>query len=182
MIKFSRNIKYQSVRSPPNTQPMVMYMYIYGYFATGYYYIRTYRSKQFSVGLMLLSDGLVYFLKIEKNFCRIYHNYIVALIEIISSFQQIILSTILQNVTHWQIMHSSADHSGYSVTGSIYVVEYLNAEIKFNMGEGRGRAWGRVGGVHWGGDSLHNLPENIQVIGRYSRRVTNFSEWLTLEF
>ena len=37
-------------------------------------------SKQFSVGLMVLSDGLVYFLKIENFFCRIHQNYLVALI------------------------------------------------------------------------------------------------------
>ena len=67
MIKISRNnLKYQNVRSPPpppphtaqNTLPM---------FATGYYCIRTCHSKQFSVGLMVLSDGLVYFLKIDKK-------------------------------------------------------------------------------------------------------------------
>ena len=49
---------------PPNTLPMVLYIRI---FATGYYCIRTWHSKQFLVGLMVLSDGLVYFLKI-KNF------------------------------------------------------------------------------------------------------------------
>ena len=56
---------------PPNTLPMV-YMYVcmcmYGYFATGYYCVRTCHSKQFLVGLMVLSDGLVYFLKIEIFF------------------------------------------------------------------------------------------------------------------
>ena len=51
---------------PPNTLPMVVYN-VYRYFATGYYCIRTCHSKQFSVGLMVLSDGLVYFLKIEKK-------------------------------------------------------------------------------------------------------------------
>ena len=36
----------------------------YRYFATGYYCIyRTCHSKQFLVGLLMLSDGLVYFLK-----------------------------------------------------------------------------------------------------------------------
>ena len=64
---------------PPNTLPMVMYMYTYRYFATGYYCIRTCHSKQFSVGLMVLSDGLVYFLKMEKIFCLIHQNYLVAL-------------------------------------------------------------------------------------------------------
>ena len=40
---------------PPNTANG----YVYGYFATGYYCIRTCHSKQFSVGLMVLSDGVV---------------------------------------------------------------------------------------------------------------------------
>ena len=62
---------------PPNTLPMVMYMY--GYFATGYYCIRTCHSKQFSMGLMVLSDGLVYFLKIEIKNGKIHQNYLVAL-------------------------------------------------------------------------------------------------------
>ena len=34
----------------------------------GYYYITTYHSKQLPVGLMVLSDGMVHFLKIEKSF------------------------------------------------------------------------------------------------------------------
>ena len=56
---------------PPNTLPMAMYkMYMYRYFATGYYCIRTCHSKQFSVGLMVLSDDLVYFLKIEKKIVK----------------------------------------------------------------------------------------------------------------
>ena len=31
------------------------------------------------MGLMMLSDGMVHFLKIEKNFKQIYQNYLVAL-------------------------------------------------------------------------------------------------------
>ena len=59
MIKFSRNnLKYQIFGVPPNTLPMVMYTH--GYFATWYYCIRTFHLKQFSVGLMVLSDGLTF--------------------------------------------------------------------------------------------------------------------------
>ena len=39
----------------------------YGYFIIGYYYVTTCLSKQLPVGLMVLSDGMVHFLKIEKN-------------------------------------------------------------------------------------------------------------------
>ena len=64
MIKFSRNnLKYQNA----NGNFVHVYMYVYRYYATGYYCIRTCHSKLFLVGLMVLSDGLVYFLKIEKN-------------------------------------------------------------------------------------------------------------------
>ena len=35
--------------------------------------------KRLTVGLIVLSDGLVYFLKIEKENCRIHQNYLVAL-------------------------------------------------------------------------------------------------------
>ena len=66
MLKLSRNnqnIKIFGV--PPNTPPLVIYI---GIFVNGYYYITTCHSKQLPVGLMVLSDGMVYFLKIEKNF------------------------------------------------------------------------------------------------------------------
>ena len=50
---------------PPNTLPLVLK----GYFViVGYYYITTCHSKQLPVGLMVLADGMVHFLKIEKNF------------------------------------------------------------------------------------------------------------------
>ena len=67
MIKFSRyNLKYQNVRSPPeHTANGNAHTDI---FATGYYCIRICNSKQFSVGLKMLSDGLVYFLKIKIFF------------------------------------------------------------------------------------------------------------------
>ena len=35
-------------------------------FVIGYYYIITCHSKQLPVGLMVLSDGMVHFLKIKK--------------------------------------------------------------------------------------------------------------------
>ena len=50
---------------PPNTLPLVIYI---GYFVIGYYYITTCLSKQLPVGLMVLSDGMVHFLKIEIFF------------------------------------------------------------------------------------------------------------------
>ena len=79
MIKFLKNnLKYQNVRRPPehtangNVHTDILLLGIY-------YSIRTCHSKQFSVGLMVLSDGLVYFLKIEKKNCRIHQNCLVAL-------------------------------------------------------------------------------------------------------
>ena len=48
---------------PPNTLPLVIYIY----FVIGYYYITTCHSKQLPVGLMVLSDCMVHFLKIKKN-------------------------------------------------------------------------------------------------------------------
>ena len=52
MIKFSRNnLKYQNVRSPPEHTANGNV-----HFATWYYCIRTCHSKQFLVGLMVLSD------------------------------------------------------------------------------------------------------------------------------
>ena len=70
MIKVSRNnLKYQNVQSPPEHTANGN---VYGYFATGYYCIRTWHSKHFSVGLIVgpwfngaFCHGLVYFLKIE---------------------------------------------------------------------------------------------------------------------
>ena len=50
---------------PPNTLPLVLYTK--GYFVNGYYCITTCHSKQLPVGLMVLADGMVHFLKIEKN-------------------------------------------------------------------------------------------------------------------
>ena len=51
---------------PPNTLPLVIYIGIH--IVIGYYYITTCESKQLSVGLMVLSDGMVHFLKIKKIF------------------------------------------------------------------------------------------------------------------
>ena len=69
MIKFSRNsLKYQNVRSPPehtangNVHTDILLLGIIALLC---------HSKQFSVGLtclMVLSDGLVYFLKIDNFF------------------------------------------------------------------------------------------------------------------
>ena len=42
--------------------------------------LQTCLSKQLPVGLMVLSDGMAHFLKIEKKFNIIYQNYLVALI------------------------------------------------------------------------------------------------------
>ena len=53
---------------PPNTLPLVIYMYI-GIFC--YWVLNSNtkcHSKQLPVGLMVLSDGVVHFLKIEKTF------------------------------------------------------------------------------------------------------------------
>ena len=44
---------------PPNTLPLVIYILLLG--------IITCHSKQLPVGLMVHSDGMVHFLKIEKN-------------------------------------------------------------------------------------------------------------------
>ena len=67
MIKFSRNnLKYQNFRSPPkhtangNVHTDILLL--------GIISIRICNSKQISVGLMVLSDGLVYFVKIENFF------------------------------------------------------------------------------------------------------------------
>ena len=46
---------------PPNTLPLVIYIGIFCYWV---YYITTCHSKQLPVGLMVLSDGMVHFLKI----------------------------------------------------------------------------------------------------------------------
>ena len=48
---------------PPNTLPLVI-----GIFDIGYYYIKTCHSEQLPVGLLVLSDGMVHFLKIKKIF------------------------------------------------------------------------------------------------------------------
>ena len=75
MLKLSRNnqnIKMFGV--PPNILPLVIYIYFYrGYFVIGYYYITTCHSKQLPVGLMVLSDGMLHFLKIEKIFNSMLH-------------------------------------------------------------------------------------------------------------
>ena len=63
---------------PPNTLPMVMYIRIFCYWILSHE-LRTCHSKHFLVGLMVLSDGLVSFLKIENFFHRIHQNYLVAL-------------------------------------------------------------------------------------------------------
>ena len=65
MLKLSRNnhnIKMLGV--PPNTLPLVIYIGLFCYWV---YYI-TCHSKQLPMGLMVLSDGMVHFLKIKKNF------------------------------------------------------------------------------------------------------------------
>ena len=78
MIKFSRNnLKYQNVRSPPehtangNVHTDILLL---GIIALEHV------IKKKLVGLMVLSGGLVYFLKIEKKMCRIHQNYLVALL------------------------------------------------------------------------------------------------------
>ena len=53
---------------PPNAVPLVL-IYI-GIFVIGYYYIITCHSKRLPVGLIVLSDGMVHFLKIEKYFIK----------------------------------------------------------------------------------------------------------------
>ena len=45
--------------------PLVIYIGIFCYWV--YYSITTCHSKQLPVGLMVLSDGMVHFLKIEKK-------------------------------------------------------------------------------------------------------------------
>ena len=67
MLKLSRNnqnIKMFGV--PPNTLPLVIYIHRDILFI-GYYYITTCLSKQLPVEIMVLSDGMVHFLKIETN-------------------------------------------------------------------------------------------------------------------
>ena len=82
MLKLSRNnqnIKMFGV--PPNTLPLVIYIWIFLFI--GYYYITTCHSKQLPVGLMVLSDGMVHFLKIKKIFTNLYPNYLVVLISLL---------------------------------------------------------------------------------------------------
>ena len=76
MLKLSRNnqnIKMFGV--PPNTRGTQsvqtcskVFFYTYGYFVIGYHYNTTCHSKQLPVGLMVLSDGMVHFLKMKKKF------------------------------------------------------------------------------------------------------------------
>ena len=67
MIKFSRNNqKYQNVRSPPE-HSAIGNIHVHGDIL---YYFTTCHLKQLPVGLMVLSDGMVRFLKIEKNFIK----------------------------------------------------------------------------------------------------------------
>ena len=42
-------------------------------------YLKSSKTKQLPVGLMVLSDGMLHFLKIEIFFKQIYQNYLVAL-------------------------------------------------------------------------------------------------------
>ena len=78
MIKFARNnLKYQNVPSPPeHTANGNVHKYI---LLLGILHYRTCHSKQFSVGLMVLFNSLVYFRKIKKKISRIHQNYLVAL-------------------------------------------------------------------------------------------------------
>ena len=66
------------VRVPPNTLPLVIYIWIGNIhrdmLLLGIITFTTCHSKQLPVGLMVLSDGMVHLLKIEK----IYQNYLVA--------------------------------------------------------------------------------------------------------
>ena len=66
--------------SPPNTLSLVIYMYI-GIFCYWVVLQTTCHSKQLPVGLTVLSDGMVHFLKIENFLKQIYQNYLVALRE-----------------------------------------------------------------------------------------------------
>ena len=74
MLKLSRNnqnIKMLEILGVPPPPPEHSAIgNIQGYFVTGYYYITTCHSKQLPVGLEVfsVSDGMVHFLKIEKNF------------------------------------------------------------------------------------------------------------------
>ena len=52
---------------PPNTLPLVIYIGMFCYWVLLHYNKKLCHSKQLPVGLMVLSDGLVYFLKIEKK-------------------------------------------------------------------------------------------------------------------
>ena len=62
---------------PPNTLPLVINIHrdilLSGIIKLQHVF------KQLPVGLMMLSDGMVHFLKIEKNYLQIYQNYFVAL-------------------------------------------------------------------------------------------------------
>ena len=63
MLKLTRNNQnIEMFGVPPNTLPLVTYEY----FVIGYYYITTCHSKHLRVGLML-SDGMVHFLKMKKT-------------------------------------------------------------------------------------------------------------------
>ena len=51
---------------PPNTLPLVIYIGIFCYWVLLHYNMSF--KTLLPVGLMVLSDGMVHFLKIEKNF------------------------------------------------------------------------------------------------------------------
>ena len=64
MLTLSRT-KYQNARVPPKTLPLVI---IHGgILLLGIITLQHVMQKQLPVGLMVLSDGMVHFLKIEKN-------------------------------------------------------------------------------------------------------------------
>ena len=66
MLKLSRNNQYQNAPGP-SEHYAIGNMYVWGYFVIAYYYITKCHSKQLPVGLMVLSKGMVHFLKIKKN-------------------------------------------------------------------------------------------------------------------
>ena len=102
---------------PLNTLPIVTY----GYFATGYYCDRTCHSKQFSVVLIVLSDGLVYILRFKKKCCRIHQNYLVALMKPCRICNQFI-STVENNVIEKKIRL----HVNFCTSIKVYILYMFN--------------------------------------------------------
>ena len=79
--EINQNIKTLGVSSNTlNTVPFVIYIGIFCYWVLLHYNCCTCHSKQLPVGLMVLFDGMVHFLKIDIIIKKNYQNYIVALI------------------------------------------------------------------------------------------------------